>query len=177
VDSPDGPETDAKSKPPADATDAKDRAPARSTDTEPSPSAKSSSDGDSPKPAAKTARAPKRAAATERRTASSRRPSMSKVKGGADAIRNRVAALVWLIAVLAAAILAVGALLVALDANPENDVVDFFRTLARDIDGPFSDVFTFDGDNAQTKERLVNWGLAAIAYLVVGKILDRIIRP
>jgi hypothetical protein len=102
---------------------------------------------------------------------------MAKVKGGADAIRNRVAALVWLVAVLAAVVLAVAALLQALDANPDNTIVQFFNDAARDIDGPFKDVFNFDGDNAKTKEILVNWGLAAVAYLVVGKVLDRIIRP
>jgi hypothetical protein len=108
-----------------------------------------------------------------------RRPAVSKsaLKGGADAIRNRIAAVVWLVAVLAAVVLASGALLVALDANQDNAIVDFVRNLARDIDGPFWNVFTFEGDNAKTKELLVNWGLAAVAYLVAGKILDRIIRP
>ena len=35
----------------------------------------------------------------------------------------------------------------------------------------------FDGDGAQVKNALFNWGLGAIAYLVVGRILDRIIKP
>lgn len=103
--------------------------------------------------------------------------SKSSGKGAADAIRNGIAALVWLVAVLAAVVLAVGALLAALDANPDNSIVDFFRALAHNIDGPFWNVVTFDGDNARTKELVVNWGLAAVAYLIVGKILDRIIRP
>jgi len=103
--------------------------------------------------------------------------AMKRVKGGTDAVRNRIAALVWLVAVLAAVVLAVGALLQALDANDANSIVQFFNAAARDIDGPFRDVFRFDGDNARTKEILVNWGLAAVAYLIAGKILDRVIRP
>jgi len=104
-------------------------------------------------------------------------PAMKKVEGGADAVRNRIAALVWLVAVLAAVVLAVGALLQALNANDANSIVQFFNGAASDIDGPFRDVFRFDGDNAETKDILVNWGLAAVAYLIAGKILDRIIRP
>ena len=35
----------------------------------------------------------------------------------------------------------------------------------------------FSGKNAETKEALLNWGLAALAWLIGGRILDRIIRP
>ena len=35
----------------------------------------------------------------------------------------------------------------------------------------------FTGENAATKNALFNWGLAAVVWLVVGRILDRIIRP
>ena len=48
------------------------------------------------------------------------------------------------------------------------------------VDGPLNrenGIFTFEGKNAETKSALVNWGIAAIVYLVVGKILDRVIRP
>lgn len=100
--------------------------------------------------------------------------SKSKVKRGSDAVRSRVASAVWLLAVLAALILAVGALLVALDANEDNSIVKFLLDAGHKIDGPFWKVFTFEDT---TKEYLVNWGLAAVAYLIGGRILDRIIRP
>ena len=33
------------------------------------------------------------------------------------------------------------------------------------------------GKNAETKDALLNWGLAAVTWLIAGRILDRIIRP
>lgn len=115
-----------------------------------------------------------------------RRPqvSKSKIKQGSDAVRSRVASAVWLLAVLAALILAVGALLVALDANQDNSIVKFLLDAGHKIDGPFWKVFTFEDTTKngavvveRTKEYLANWGLAAVAYLIGGRILDRIIRP
>ena len=35
----------------------------------------------------------------------------------------------------------------------------------------------FTGPDAATKNALFNWGLGAIVWLVVGRILDRIVRP
>jgi hypothetical protein len=96
-------------------------------------------------------------------------------------IRARVAQLIWLVCVLAALLLAVGALLIALDANRSNAAVEFILGAADYVD---LDVFSrqdgikqFRGDGAQVKNALFNWGLGAIAYLVVGRILDRIIKP
>lgn len=96
-------------------------------------------------------------------------------------IRTRLAQLVWLAAVVCALFLAVGALLIALDANQDNALVKFVLDVADAIDlGVFSrdnGIFTFEGSDAATKNALANWGLAAVAYLVVGRILERIIRP
>ena len=99
----------------------------------------------------------------------------------ASKIRARLAQLVWLVAALCALLLAVGALLIALDANKSNDLVDFVLRAADFVDlGVFSrqdGIKQFRGDGAQVKNALFNWGLGAIAYLVVGRILDRIIKP
>lgn len=96
---------------------------------------------------------------------------------GTDKIRNLIASIVWLLAVLGAVILALGALLYALDAaNRANEVVDFFISTGERLVGPFDTVFQF-GRGEDGKEHLVNWGLAAVVYLIVGKVLDRIIRP
>jgi hypothetical protein len=95
-------------------------------------------------------------------------------------VRSKIASLVWLIAVVCALFLAVGALLIALNANEGNSIVQFVLDGADLLDGPFSrenGIFTFDGKDAETKSALVNWGLAAVVYLIIGKILDRIIRP
>jgi hypothetical protein len=107
------------------------------------------------------------------------------VKKGSDLIRSRIASLVWLGCLLAAIVLAGAALLVALDANMQNDLVKAVIDLAHKLDGPFWRVFEFHSDTKgpgpgphdATKEHLVNWGLAAVAWLVVGRVLDRVIRP
>jgi hypothetical protein len=96
-------------------------------------------------------------------------------------VRVQVARALWLVCAVAALFLAVGALLIALDANQDNDLVRFVLDVADKLD---LDVFSrkdgikeFTGENAATKNALFNWGLAAVAWLVVGRILDRVVRP
>jgi uncharacterized membrane protein len=105
----------------------------------------------------------------------------AKAKAGADFVRLRIAQLVWLVCVVAALILAAGALLIALDANTDNALVEFVLDAADRLDlGVFdreNGIKDFTGKNAETKEALLNWGLAALAWLIGGRILDRIIRP
>lgn len=104
-----------------------------------------------------------------------------KVRAGADAVRSKIASVVWLAAVVCALFLAVGALLIALKANEENSIVQFILSGAELLDGPFSldeGIFTFpDNEDGRVKSALTNWGIAAVVYLVIGKILDRVIRP
>jgi hypothetical protein len=92
-----------------------------------------------------------------------------------------LAQVIWLLFLLAAMFLAVGALLIALDANQDNDLVKFVLEGADRVDlGIFSKdngIKEFSGANAETKDALFNWGLGAVAWLVVGRILDRLIRP
>ena len=96
-------------------------------------------------------------------------------------VRMVLAQVVWLLFLVAAMFLAVGALLIALDANQDNDLVKFVLAGADRVDlGIFSrdnGIKQFTGDNAETKNALFNWGLGAAAWLFVGRILDRLIRP
>ncbi len=96
-------------------------------------------------------------------------------------VRVRIAQIVWLVCVVCALFLAVGALCIALDANRDNDLVRFVLDGANAVDlGIFSrenGIKEFSGENADTKNALFNWGLGAIAWLVVGRIVERIIRP
>jgi hypothetical protein len=90
------------------------------------------------------------------------------------ALRGDIASLVWLLAVLAALTLAFGALLWTLDANRSNSLVGWVLDAAETIDGPFWRIFNL---HDATKNHLVNWSLAAVAYLVIGRIADHFIRP
>ena len=96
-------------------------------------------------------------------------------------VRVILAQVIWLLFLTAALFLAVGALLIAVDANRDNDLVKFVLEGADRVDlGIFSKdngIKEFSGANAETKNALFNWGLGAIAWLVVGRILDRMIRP
>ena len=91
------------------------------------------------------------------------------------------AQVVWLVFVVAAVFLAVGALCIALDFNRNNPLVEFFINGANVFDlGIFSrkdGLKSFDGSNASVKNALFNWGLGAIAYLIVGRIVVKIIQP
>ena len=117
----------------------------------------------------------KQDAGGEKKSRRSGRDTGKAVVAGANAVRSRIASLVWLVAVVCALFLAVGALLVALDMNRQNDIVHFILSVAHKLDfGTFKD---FTGKSAATKSALTNWGIAAVIYLVVGKVLDRIIRP
>ncbi|MGZ5399662.1 MAG: hypothetical protein ACXWDM_06585 [Nocardioides sp.] len=96
-------------------------------------------------------------------------------------IRVWIAQLVWLVCVVCALFLAIGALLLALDANQENPLVKFVLDGANTVDlGIFSrtnGIKEFTGDNAEVKNAVFTWGIGAVVYLVVGRILDRLIRP
>lgn len=100
---------------------------------------------------------------------------------GIARFRTVLAQVIWLLFVVAALFLAVGALLVALDANTDNDLVQFVLDGADAVDlGVFSvdnGIMKFTGENADTKNALFNWGVGAVVWLVVGRILDRVIRP
>jgi len=114
-------------------------------------------------------------------TPTDRRGTMGeKARKAASTLRSKLASLVWLVAVVCALFLATGALLVTLRANPDNPAVKFVLDAADALDlGIFSTngEGVFDLRPEREKSALVNWGLAAVGYLIVGKILDRVIRP
>ena len=109
------------------------------------------------------------------------RQTGKKIVAGANALRSRIASIVWLVAVVCALFLAIAALLVALKTNPNNALVRFITDGARFLDlkvfSPKDGLFTPSKDPNLIKGSLINWGLGAVAYLVVGKVLDRLIRP
>ncbi|HVE69304.1 MAG TPA: hypothetical protein VNB64_12055 [Solirubrobacteraceae bacterium] len=99
-------------------------------------------------------------------------------RGGAVADGARrgawgLARLVMLVAWIVVGVIVAGILLVVLEANPTNAVVEAVTDAARWLAGPFKDLFTFD--NAKTAVA-VNWGLAAVVYLVVASVIARLLR-
>jgi hypothetical protein len=96
-------------------------------------------------------------------------------------VRTTLAQVLWLLFLIAAMFLAVGALLIAVDANRDNDFVQFVLDGADRVDlGIFSKdngVKQFSGADAETKNALFNWGLGAAVWLFVGRIVDRMVRP
>jgi hypothetical protein len=98
------------------------------------------------------------------------------------AARTKAARVVRIVFSVLATILALGAVLVVLrsNINEQNSVVELITNVADAISGPFSldnGVFDFSGKNAEAKNALLNWGIAAIVYLVVGRVLANAIAP
>lgn len=107
-------------------------------------------------------------------------------KSGVDIVRarNLIAKVVWGICLVFALVLALGALLIALKANENNGLVTFIQNFAGGVDlGAFdkdNGVFTFTDKNVETREiknALVNWGLGAVVWLIIGRVAERLIRP
>jgi len=83
-----------------------------------------------------------------------------------------LARLVRLVAGIVAAIIVLGIVLIVLKANPTNGIVDAVHDAARWLVGPFDGMFKLD--NARVAVA-VNWGIAAVVYLIVGALIARLI--
>ena len=68
-----------------------------------------------------------------------------------------------------------------MDANRDNELVKFVLAGADRVDlGIFSKdngIKQFDEPNAETKNALFNWGIGAAVWLMMGRLLERLIRP
>lgn len=98
------------------------------------------------------------------------------------ALRQNMGAVVKVVFTALAALLALGALLVAGGSviSPENSLVKLVWNLVDVFDGPFAKdngVFTFDGANADKLDAVVNWGLGAVVYMAIGNVLRALLRP
>jgi hypothetical protein len=105
----------------------------------------------------------------------------TKTTTALDQGRTFLAKAIWVVCVIAALCLALGALHVVVKANADNGLVKAVKNLADFFDlGVFSKdggIKKFTGDDADVKNALVNWGIGACVWLIVGRVLDRIIRP
>jgi len=81
----------------------------------------------------------------------------------------RVVQLVVSVVVL---IIVAGILLVVLKANPANSIVSEVHSWAHWLAGPFDGMFSFHSANTAIA---VNWGIAAVVYLIVGGLIVRLL--
>jgi hypothetical protein len=106
---------------------------------------------------------------------------MADTATSTDKVRTTVARVVWGFFLVFGLVMASAALLIALEANQDNNLVGFVLDFAKainlgifDLDNP---IRGFNGENSDIKEALLTYGLGAVAYLVVGRILERVIHP
>lgn len=95
--------------------------------------------------------------------------------------RDTAGRVVWIICVTLALILAAAAFTFALEANEDNGLVQLVRDLGNTFDLGFFDldnpVKAFENPNGEVKTALFNYGIASVVYLVLGRALERVIRP
>jgi hypothetical protein len=91
---------------------------------------------------------------------------------GAAIARASIARALTLVATAVALVLVAGILLVVLEANQSNDLVQIVRDAAAFLAGPFDGLFTLDNNRT---EKAVNWGIAAVVWFAVGRLLARML--
>ena len=98
-----------------------------------------------------------------------------------ERVRTIAARAVWGVFLVFGLVMAAAALLIALEANENNSLVDFVLGFANGIDlGVFdlsNPIREFTGENNEIKEALLSYGLGAVTYLIVGRLLERLIQP
>ena len=91
---------------------------------------------------------------------------------GTGAVMGTLSRVVRLIVGIIVLIIVAGIVLVLLKANPANTIVSDVHDAARWFAGPFDGIFSFH--NARVA-LAVNWGLAAVVYLIVGGLIARLL--
>jgi hypothetical protein len=88
--------------------------------------------------------------------------------------RLMLARAISLVATVVALILVLGIALVLLKANQSNQIVSAVHDAAKWLAGPFDGLFKL---SKHTTEVAVNWGIAAVVWFLVGRLLARIVAP
>ena len=83
-----------------------------------------------------------------------------------------LARVVRIIVGIVAAIIVAGILLFVLKANPTNSIASAIHDTAHTLVGPFNGLFSFHNANVAIA---VNWGIAALVYLIVGGLIARLL--
>lgn len=83
-----------------------------------------------------------------------------------------LARLVRLVVGIVVAVIVVAIVLRLLSANPANSIVKDIHDVAKALVGPFKNVFSIKNAKASLA---VNWGLAAVVYMIVGGLIAGLI--
>ena len=86
--------------------------------------------------------------------------------------RASIARAVIVIGGLVAAILVLGIVLVLLKANRSNDIVKAVHDAASFLAGPFDGLFKLDRERVETA---VNWGIVAVVWYALARVIARLI--
>jgi predicted cobalt transporter CbtA len=92
---------------------------------------------------------------------------------GAMTAASLLARLISLLATLVALVIAAGIAFIVLDANTSNSIVSTVHDVAKFLVGPFDGMFNLDDPKVEVA---VNWGIAIVVYLVVARIVVRLLR-
>ena len=113
-----------------------------------------------------------RGTADERTGTSRRRAIAARGASAATASIVMLSRAVRLVTWLVVLVIVTGIVLRVLDANTANAIVHDIHAWAKTLIGPFSDVFKL---HSQKTELAVNWGLAALVYLILGSLVAGLI--
>ena len=69
-------------------------------------------------------------------------------------------------------IIVVAIVMIVLGANQSNDIVNWFHDAGAWLAGPFKNLFSLD---SHKWEVVVNWGIAALVYGFVGRLIARLL--
>jgi hypothetical protein len=93
-------------------------------------------------------------------------------RANATMARASLARAVIMLATAVALVIIAGILLVVLKANPSNDIVKIVHDAAAWLAGPFDGLFNFARHRV---EIAVNWGIAAVVWYAVGRLIARLL--
>ena len=98
----------------------------------------------------------------------------SGVATGTRRLLAAIATAIALITGLIALLIVIGIAFIVFKANRDNSVVSWVHDAAKFFVGPFDGMFKPKSHRAEVT---INWGIAAALYVIVGRLISRLISP
>jgi hypothetical protein len=83
-----------------------------------------------------------------------------------------VARIVWIVAGVVCAIIALAALFIVLDANASNSIVSHVEDWGRTLAGPFKNIFHLSSAKGTVA---LNYGIAIVVYSIIAAVIVRLL--